>query len=110
LVLFFLRKRNSPISVNETAYRDTTNLILTKHAKCRMGCRYIDEREIKEIISGGQLNRKKSGVGEKNDMTYAIEGYSDEKQHIRVVVAPEDDGLVIITVIDLDHDWPCHCD
>jgi len=37
-------------------------------------------------------------------------GYSIEKQHIRVVVAPENDGMIIITCIDLDREWSCDCD
>ena len=91
------------------AYRDTHNLILTKHVKCRMDCRYITEQEIKEVISEGTINHSKSGRGSKGDETYALEGYGDEHQHIRVVVAPENDGLVVITCIDLDREWPCNC-
>jgi len=41
--------------------------------------------------------------------TYALEGYSDEHQHLRIVVAPESDGLVVITCIDLDNEWQCNC-
>ena len=90
-------------------FRNTRNLILTKHAVCRMNCRHITTREIKEVINEGHVNNAKSGVGSKGGPTYAIEGYSTENQHIRVVVAPENDGLVVITCIDLDHEWPCHC-
>ena len=74
-----------------------------------MDCRYITEQEIKEVISEGTINHSKSGRGSKGDETYALEGYGDEHQHIRVVVAPENDGLVVITCIDLDREWPCNC-
>lgn len=89
--------------------RDTDHLILTKHARCRMDCRHITAEEIKEVIHTGNVNYSKSGRGDKGDATYALEGYSNEHQHIRVVVAPENDGLVVITCIDLDNEWPCNC-
>lgn len=74
-----------------------------------MGCRHITEQEIKEIVENGTVNYRKSGIGSKGDSTFALEGFSHENQHIRVVVAPESDGLVIITCIDLEHEWPCNC-
>ena len=90
-------------------FRNTNRLILTKHAKCRMDCRQITIDEIKEILKKGNVNRSKTGVSSKGDSTYALEGYSHESQHIRVVVAPETDGLVVITCIDLNKEWPCNC-
>lgn len=91
------------------SFRNISHLILTKHVKCRMNCRNITEDEIKEILKDGRLNQAKSGIGSKGDSTFALEGYSHENQHIRVVVAPESDGLVVITCIDLEREWPCHC-
>lgn len=91
------------------SFRNISHLILTHHAKCRMACRHITEEEIKEILKNGELNKSKSGIGSKGDSTFAVEGYSHEKQHIRVVVAPENDGMVIITCIDLDREWSCDC-
>lgn len=74
-----------------------------------MDCRQITMDEIKEILKNGHLNTAKSGIGAKGDNTYALDGYSLEKQHIRVVVAPENNGLVVITCIDLDKEWQCDC-
>ncbi|HSN10141.1 MAG TPA: DUF4258 domain-containing protein [Hanamia sp.] len=91
------------------SFRNTNHLILTRHVKCRMDCRHITEDEIKEILKEGSVNYAKSGIGSKGDSTFALEGYSHENQHIRVVVAPESDGLVVITCIDLGHEWPCNC-
>jgi uncharacterized protein YpmB len=96
-------------SAKENSFRNTSHLILTKHAKCRMDCRHITESEIKEIIHNGNVNYAKSERGNKGNDTYAIEGYSNEDQHLRVVVAPEEDGLVVVTCIDLDKEWPCNC-
>ncbi|MEO5648888.1 MAG: DUF4258 domain-containing protein [Ginsengibacter sp.] len=96
-------------TTNEYAYRNTANLVLTKHVRCRMGCRDITVEEIKEIIEKGKVNYSKSGLGSRGDSTFALEGYSNQMQHIRVIVAPANDGLVVITCIDLDKEWPCNC-
>jgi hypothetical protein len=74
-----------------------------------MDCRHITKEEIKEILEKGKVNYSKSDLSSKGHSTYALEGYSHENQHIRVVVAPESDGLVVITCIDLDKEWPCNC-
>jgi hypothetical protein len=114
LVIFLLIKGISWWKAeNETTVNkrfQDSNLILTKHVKCRMDCRQITLEEIKEIIGQGKVNVSKSGIGSKGDSTFALEGFSHEKQHIRVVVAPENEGLVIITCIDLNKEWPCNCD
>lgn len=92
------------------SYRNTKNLVLTKHVRCRMGCREVTLEEIKDVIENGKVNYQKSGMGKKGDSTFALEGMSLDKQHLRVVVAPEKNGsLVVITCIDLEKEWPCHC-
>lgn len=110
VLLYFLRKPEVETRSGTGNYRNTSHLIYTKHAKCRMECRHIDAAEVKEIIQDGKLNESKSGQGKDNDQTYALEGWSSDNQHVRVVVAPENDGLVVITVIDLGKEWACDCD
>ena len=88
--------------------RNTSHLIFSKHAKCRMDCRKIDESEIKEILKTGTINYKKI-QNDKRGKTYPVEGYTHDKQHVRIVFAPKDDGLVVVTVIDLDTEWSCDC-
>ena len=88
--------------------RNTDKLIFSKHAKCRMDCRKIDESEIKEILKNGTVNYKKI-QNDKRGKTYPVEGYTHDKQHVRIVFAPKDDGLVVVTVIDLGTEWACNC-
>ena len=88
--------------------RNTTKLIFSKHAKCRMDCRKIDESEIREILKSGTINYKKI-QNDKRGKTYPVEGLTHDKQHVRIVFAPKDDGLVVVTVIDLDTEWSCDC-
>jgi Domain of unknown function (DUF4258) len=88
--------------------RNATHIIFSKHAKCRMDCRKIDESEVKEILKNGTINRKKI-QNDKRGKTYPVEGFTHDKQHVRIVFAPKDDGLVVVTVIDLDTEWKCDC-
>ena len=89
--------------------RNIDHLILTKHAKCRMECRDITEKEIKEILHDGDINYNKSDLNNERGTTYALEGYSHDKQHLRIIFAPEKDKLVVVTCIDLDKEWQCDC-
>ncbi len=80
----------------------------TKHARCRMACRKITQLEIKEIVRKADVNYSKSELDATRGPKYALEGYtSKDKQHIRVIVAPTQRHLSIVTVIDLDEDWTC---
>ena len=84
-------------------------LIYTKHARCRMDCRHITSKEIHEILDEGSINYSKSQPNGHPDPKYAVEGYTQEQQHLRIIVAPEDQKLIIITCIELGTEWECHC-
>ncbi len=80
----------------------------TKHARCRMECRRITQKEIREIVRQAEVNYSKSDLDAAQGPRYAVEGYtSADRQHIRVIVAPKQRHLSIVTVIDLDKDWEC---
>jgi Na+/melibiose symporter-like transporter len=108
--------RNRDNQSSQTNKKETTDLnrniqklFLTKHAICRMGCRDITEEEIKEILREGDINYAKSNLNDKRGATYALEGYSDDRQHLRIIFAPEKDRLVVVTCIDLNKEWQCDC-
>lgn len=112
LVLYFLFGRNnsnSPVDRREKAFRHN-EIKLTNHARCRMDCRNIDEKEIKDILENGKINYSKSNLKDKPCPTYALEGISTGNQRVRVVVGDCNNEAVIITVIDLDHEFECSCD
>lgn len=88
--------------------RNAAPIIISKHAKCRMDCRKIDESEVKEILKNGTINHKKI-QRDKRGKTFPLEGYTRDKQHVRIVFAPKGEGLVVVTVIDLDTEWKCDC-
>ena len=85
------------------------HLILTKHAKCRMQCRDITFDEIGEIVKDGNINANKSEL-DTDHPKYALEGYSHDHQHIRVIIAPEEQNLVVVTCIDLENEHSCDCE
>lgn len=93
----------------ENPFNRQLALIFTKHARCRMDCRHITAREIQEIIDRGLINYAKSDPASRPDPKYAVEGYTDEKQHLRIIVAPESEKLIIITCIELGVEWSCDC-
>ena len=103
---------NTEIKISRGLNRNPSSINYSKHAKCRMDCRQITESEIKDILSNGSINYKKSDLQKKGDCLkrYAVEGYSKDQQHIRLIVAPCSDEVTIITCIDLDKDWECHCE
>ncbi len=97
------------INRNRGLDRRVAFLDYTQHAKCRMECRHVTQEEVKYILQNGQINYKKSEASGRPCPTYALEGYSPEKQHLRVVFAQCDTKTKVVTCIDLDQDFECHC-
>ena len=84
-------------------------LIYTKHARCRMDCRHINEAEIKEVLVENNINERKSNANGHPCPTYAYEGYSNEHQHLRIVIAKCDNTWKVVTCIDLSNEYECDC-
>ncbi len=115
LFFWFRNQQGKDQDVSESAKdsssefdRSVSKVKYTRHARCRMECRFIDESEVKEMIKKGRVNREKIEVGSKGT-TFPLEGVTHDGQHVRVVVAPHPGELVIVTVIDLEKEWPCNC-
>src|SRR5688572_25897252 len=96
------RDNNERITINtanEPFDRNINSLIYSKHAKCRMDCRKIDESEVKEILAEGEIIYNRTEETEKGK-SYALEGITHDQQNVRLVVAPKERELVVVTVID----------
>ncbi len=91
--------------------RNPLHINYSKHAKCRMDCRHITANEIADILKNGTINYKKSEL-EGNDCRkkYAVEGYSKNQQHLRIIFAPCGDEVTVVTCIDLGVEWACDCE
>lgn len=89
--------------------RNAAELYFTKHAKCRMKCRYITQQEVREILAEGSVNYNKSNLNDPKGPTYALEGNTDDGQHVRIIFAPKQRHISVVTVIDLENEYACNC-
>ncbi len=95
---------------NSAALSKIPQLIYTKHARCRMDCRHINESEIKEILAAHNINNRKSNAEAKPCPVYAYEGYSSQHQHLRIIIGQCDEkAWKVITCIDLGNEFQCDC-
>lgn len=118
LLLFWVKKNQRgkqvhiPVDITQPAAdpinRNTNDIVYSKHARCRMDCRHIDETEIIEILKTGTINYSKVEESDKGK-SYPLEGVTHDDQHVRIVFAPHGNELVVVTVIDLDKEWQCDC-
>ena len=121
VLLFFWVKKNQGNStdrkkvrietdafVTEGFDRSITNIVYSKHARCRMDCRQIDESEVTQILREGILNPDKIESSSKG-VSYPLEGRTHDGQRVRIVFAPKEKKLVVVTVIDLDREYACDC-
>ncbi len=107
-VIIYNQMSESTISTPTEAFWVDKKLKLTQHAKERMLCRHIDSFEIREVISKGNINYAKSDTLQTVcRQKFALEGVSRDKQHLRIIVAPCNEELIIITVIDTQNSYGC---
>jgi hypothetical protein len=81
----------------------------TAHAKCRMKCRHISQEDIEDIMRSGEINYSKSEVNESPCPVYAVQGYTHDREHLRVIFGQCDQKTKVITCYNLDQDFECHC-
>lgn len=110
LILSSCQNPNAGNGSKDEAPANIPQLIYTKHARCRMDCRHITEAEIKEILVENHINNRKSNPEGKPCPAFAYEGYSNEHQHLRIVIGKCDTrAWKVITCIDLGNDFECDC-
>ena len=104
------KKENAgEINRNRGFDRRVSYIEYTEHAKCRMQCRKITQTEVEEIMKEGKINYSKSDVNDRPCPTYALEGVTQDNQRVRIVFAQCDFKTKVVTSIDLNTDWECHC-
>ena len=109
-------KYNTPTTIEkqqsnskDVLIRDTALLQYSKHARCRMGCRHISPQEVKDILLHGHINYQKSDLQNNRCPRYAVEGTTADRQQVRIIFAQCSDDIVVVTAIDMDTHWQCHC-
>ena len=81
----------------------------SNHARCRMSCRHITQAEVEDIMKNGKINYSKSDLQNSQCPRYAIEGITSDNQQVRMVFAQCNKSTTVVTVIDLETDFECHC-
>jgi hypothetical protein len=99
----------SEINRNRGFDRRISFIEYTEHAKCRMECRHISQAEVEEVMQDGKINYNKSNVKANPCPAYALEGVTKDNQRVRIVFGQCDYKTKVVTVIDLDTEWSCHC-
>jgi hypothetical protein len=89
--------------------RRVSYLEYSNHAQCRMECRKISKTEVQEIMKDGKINYNKSDIQNARCPRYALEGVTKDDQRVRIVFAQCNESTVVVTVIDLETDFECHC-
>jgi len=108
--------RVNQVSNQQTATADESglnrhpqNIHYSRHAKCRMECRHINETEIRQVLETGTVNYRKSELGgDACHQKFAVEG-NVQNDHLRVIFAPCGSTVTVVTCIDLDREWSCDC-
>jgi hypothetical protein len=90
--------------------RQVNGLEYTRHARCRMQCRHITQAEVMDIIKNGRINYRKTDVNDRPCPTYALEGYTQDQQHVRIVFAQCQQVTKVVTCIDLESEVKCDCE
>lgn len=89
--------------------RQVNGLEYTRHARCRMQCRHITQVEVLHIMKNGRINYRKTDVNDRPCATYALEGYTEDQQHVRIVFAQCQQVTKVVTCIDLESEVECEC-
>jgi hypothetical protein len=106
------RTNNNTTAKQQGLNRQPSVINYSKHARCRMDCRHITQAEVKDILLNGTINYNKSDIGSNPDCRkkYAVEGKTNDGQRVRIIFAPCQDEVTVVTVIDLGKEWACDCD
>lgn len=81
----------------------------TKHARCRMDCRKIDQTEVEDVVTSGKVNPRKSNANSRPCPTQAKEKRTRDGQKVRVILGHCRNVSKVITVIDLENEYKCRC-
>jgi hypothetical protein len=108
LALLVVRMRHEP-GAKEAFDRRPSKVYYTKHALCRMDCRFIRKEDIREIMQKGIINFNKSDRNDKPCPTFALQGETEDGEKLRVIFAQCDDETKVVTCYNLNEDFECHC-
>jgi hypothetical protein len=109
LLLVFIYRRWQEPRGRELFDRSPGELVYTKHALCRMDCRRISKDDVEEIMEEGVINLNRSNRNGRPCPTFALQGETKDGEHLRIVFAQCETQTKVVTCINLDEDFECHC-
>ena len=78
------------------------DVLFLSHAVIRQGERDVTREEVLMVlIKGRHVPKRDRFDASHHAWSYAVEGRTVEERHLRVIVA-FDDGMIVVTVVDLD--------
>ena len=89
--------------------RRISTLQFTHHALCRMDCRHISKTDVEDIMLNGEVNYAKSNANDQPCPTYALQGYTGNHQHLRVIFAQCQNETKVVTCYNMEQEFECHC-
>jgi len=89
--------------------RSPGKLEYSQHARCRMQCRQISREDIREIMQKGLINYSKSDRNDRPCPTYVLQGRISSGKNLRVVFAQCRELTRVVTCINLERRFDCHC-
>ncbi len=76
--------------------------LFSHHALERLEEREILQHEVFEVLRNGRRETKKDKFDEEyNEWSYVIQGQTLDERTLRVIVALDKSGMLVITIIDL---------
>jgi hypothetical protein len=107
-VAFIIRRWNEPVK-KEAFDRYPVTLTYSKHARCRMQCRQIDENEVQEIMHKGIINFNKSNRRDRPCPTFALQGQTSSGERLRIIFAQCPSKTTVVTCYNLEEEFSCDC-
>lgn len=108
IFIFILQKTREPRR-KEAFDRDPPSLEYTKHARCRMQCRDISEKDINEVMEKGIINFGMSNRSDKPCPTFAVQGVTSTGEKIRIIFAQCQTQTKVVTCYNLEENPVCDC-
>ena len=93
----------------EAFNRHPSHIEYTRHAECRMNCRKISKEDIGDVMRKGVIIFNKSNLRDKPCPTFAVQGFTDNGENIRIIFAQCRSVTKVVTCYNLKKDFNCDC-
>lgn len=70
---------------------------------------FISKSDVEDIMRSRDINYKKTDLKDRPCPTYAVRGYTNDRQHLRVIFAQCKEKTKVATCYDLEKDFEGNC-